>query len=51
MPIFSSDTSGHVSTGSDLLINFDVVKCIAKINVNSYPNFNGKVEGELSPER
>ena len=43
--------SGHLSTGTDLVINFDLVKCITKININSYPNYNGKVEGGLSPER
>ena len=43
--------TGHVSTGTDLVINFDLVKCITKININSYPNYNGKVEGGLSPER
>ena len=43
--------SGNLSTGTDLGINFDLVKCIAKININSYPNYNGKVEGGLSPER
>ena len=43
---------GHVSTGTDLVINFDLVKCITKIiNINNYPNYNGKVEGRLSPER
>ena len=43
--------SGNVSTGTDLAINFDLVKCITKININRYQNYNGKVEGELSPER
>ena len=43
--------SGHLSTATDLVINFHLVKCIAKINVNSYPNYNGKVEGRLSSER
>ena len=64
MPIFSADTwflsdrfifleeeimhfSGHLSTGTDLVINFDLVKCVTK----NYPNYNGKVEGGLSPER
>ena len=28
--------SGNVSTGADLVINFDSVKCITKININSY---------------
>ena len=43
--------SGHLSNGTDLVINFDLVKCITKINMNSYPKYNGKVEGGLSPER
>ena len=43
--------SGNLSTRTDLVINIDLVKCITKININSYPNRNGKVEGELSPER
>ena len=43
--------SGHLSTGTDLVINFDLVKCITKININRYQNYNGKVEGALSPER
>ena len=43
--------SGNLNTGTDLVINFDLVKCITKININSYPNYNGKVEGGLSPER
>ena len=43
--------SGNLSTVSDLVINFDLVKCITKNNVNSYPNYNGKVDGGLSPER
>ena len=25
--------SGHLSTGTDLVINFDLVKCITKINI------------------
>ena len=37
--------------GTDLIINFDLVKCITKININSYPIYNGKMEGGLSPER
>ena len=44
-------SSGNLSTETDLAINFDLVKCITKININSYPNYNGKVEGGLSPER
>ena len=67
MPTFSADTwflssltdsyiprrwnnaffSGNLSTGTDLVINFDLVKCVTK----NYPNYNGKVEGGLSPER
>ena len=43
--------SGNVSTGTDLAINFDLVKCITKININRYQNYNGKMEGGLSPER
>ena len=39
-----------LSTGTDFVINFDLVKCITKVNINSYPNYNGKVEGGLSPE-
>ena len=39
------------SLGTDFVINFDLVKCITKININNYPNYNGKVEGGLSPER
>ena len=42
---------GYLSTGTDRVINFDLVKYIAKININSYPHYNGKVEGRLSPER
>ena len=43
--------SGKLSTGTDLFINFDLVKCITKINLSSYPIYNGKLEGGLSPER
>ena len=43
--------SGNLNTGTDLAINFDLVKCITKLNINSYPIYNGKVEGGLSPER
>ena len=43
--------SGSLSTGTDLVISFDLVKCITKININSYPNYNGNVEGGLSSER
>ena len=42
---------GHVTTGTDLVINFDLVKCVTKTSTNSYPNYNGKVEGGLSLER
>ena len=35
--------SGNVITGTDLVITFDLVKCITKLNINSYPNSNGKV--------
>ena len=63
MPKFSADTwflssltnnaffSGNLSTGTDLVIKFVLVKCIAKININRYPNYNGKVERGLSPDR
>ena len=43
--------SGNLSTGTGLVINFDLVKCTTKININSYPIYNGNVEGGLSPER
>ena len=43
--------SGNLSTGTSLVINFDLVKCTIKININSYPIYNGNVEGGLSPER
>ena len=43
--------SGNSSTGTGLVINFDLVKCTTKININSYPIYNGNVEGGLSPER
>ena len=43
--------SGNVNTGTDLVINFDLVKCITKININRYQNYHGKVERGLSPER
>ena len=43
--------SGIVVTGTDLAINFELVKCITKININRYQNYNGKVEGGLSQER
>ena len=43
--------SGNLSTGTDFVINFDLVKCITKINVSRYPNYNGKVKGGVSPQR
>ena len=43
--------SGNLSTGTGLVINFDLVKWATKININSYPIYNGNVEGGLSPER
>ena len=42
---------GNFSSGNDLVVNFDLGKCITKININRYPIYNGKVEGGLSPER
>ena len=42
--------SGNLSTGTDLVINFELVKCITKININGYPKYNGKVEGGFSSE-
>ena len=42
--------SGNLSTKTGLVINFDLVKCTTKININSYPISNGNVEGGLSPE-
>ena len=41
---------GNLSTGTGLVINFDLVKCTAKININSYPIYNGNVEAALSPK-
>ena len=44
--------SGNVSTGTVLVINFDLVKCTKKyIYINSYSIYNGNMEGGLSPER
>ena len=43
--------SGNLSTGTDLVIDFDLVKCITKKFINSYPNYNENAEGGLSPER
>ena len=31
--------SGNISTGTDLSINFDLVKCITKININRQQNY------------
>ena len=42
--------SGHLSSATDLVINFDLAKCITKININDYPNYNGNVERGHSPE-
>ena len=43
--------SGNVSTGTGLVINFDLVKCGTKIDINSYPIYNGNGEEGFSPER
>ena len=43
--------SGNLSTGTGLVINFDLVKCTTKVNINSYPIYNRNVEGGLSPEK
>ena len=43
--------SVNLSTGTGFVINFDLVKCITKINISSYPIYNGNVKGGLSPER
>ena len=67
MPIFFADTwflsdrfisldkgiifPGDASSETDLVVSFELVKCITKININSYLNYIGKVEGRLSPER
>ena len=42
--------TGNLSTGTDLVINFDLVKFITKININSYAIYNEKVEERLSLE-
>ena len=42
--------SGNLSTGTDLAINFDLVKCVTK-NKYSYLNYNEKVKGGLSRKR
>ena len=39
-----------LSAGTDLAINFDLVKCIAK-NKYSYLKYNGKMEGGYLPKR
>ena len=41
----------NLSTGIHLVTNFDLIKCITKININSLPIYNGKVRGGLSPEK
>ena len=43
--------SGNLNTGTGLVINFDLVKYVTKININSFPIYNEKVEGGLSQER
>ena len=43
--------SGNLSTRTDLVINFGLVKYITKINIKSYPIYNGKLEGGLPSER
>ena len=43
--------SGNLSTGTGLVINFDLVKCTTKTSIDSYPIYNGNGEGGLSPER
>ena len=43
--------SGNLSTGTGRVINSDLVKCTAKIDINKYPIYNGNVEGGLSSER
>ena len=43
--------SGKLSTGTGLFTNLDLVKCTTKININSYPIYNGNVAGGLSTER
>ena len=44
-------SSGNISTGTGLAINFDLVTCTKKRNINSSLIHNGNVEGGLSPER
>ena len=43
--------SGNLSTGTDLVIKFDLVKFTTKTNIKSYPEYNGKLDGGLSPAR
>ena len=43
--------SGNLNSGTYLVINSDLGKSLTKININSYPIYDGKVEGRLSPER
>ena len=43
--------SGNLSTGTNLVINFDLIKCITKADINSYAIYNGKMGGGLSTER
>ena len=66
MPIFSANTPnflvtdiilekrityfGNLTTGTDLAINFDLVKCTTK-NKYSYLNYNEKVERRFSSKR
>ena len=39
--------SGNLSTGTGIVINFDLVKCATKININNCPIYNENVEGGL----
>ena len=41
----------YLSTGTDPVINFDLVKSITKININRYSNYNENREEGLSQER
>ena len=43
--------SGNLSTRTDLVIKFDFVKCTTKTNINSYPDYDEKLDGGLSPAR
>ena len=52
--IFLEDGVLHfflASAGTDLVINFDLVKYITKMNINSCQNHTEKVEGGHSPQR